>query len=62
MRVAEAGPAGDVARFVPVEMLRDSPDGVWVAGLADVARVITSGQDYVTDGTPLAVTLEEPGA
>ena len=62
VRVAEAGPAGDVARFVPVEMLRDSPDGVWVAGLADVARVITSGQDYVTDGTPLAVTLEEPGA
>ena len=62
VRIAEAGAEGDVARFVPVEMLRDSPDGVWVAGLPDLARVITTGQDYVTDGTRIAVTLEEPGA
>ncbi|MCB1358822.1 MAG: efflux RND transporter periplasmic adaptor subunit, partial [Maritimibacter sp.] len=62
VRVAEDGAEGDVARFLPVEMLRDSPDGVWVAGLPEVARVITTGQDYVTDGTPLAVTLAEPGA
>lgn len=62
VRVAEATADGDVARFVPVVMLRDSPEGVWVAGLPDIARVITTGQDYVTDGTPLSVTLEEPDA
>lgn len=62
VRIAEATGSGDVARFVPVEMLRDSPEGVWVTGLPDSARVITTGQDYVTDDTPLSVTLEEPGA
>jgi len=49
----------DIARFAAVEMLRDSPEGVWVAGLPDVARVIVEGQDYVTDGVPVAVTLRE---
>ncbi len=62
VRVAEGTGSGDVARFVPVDMLRDSPEGVWVAGLPDLARVITTGQDYVTDGTAISVTLEEPGA
>ncbi len=62
VRVAEGGETGDVARFVPVEMLRDTPEGVWLTGLPDVARVIVSGQDYVIDGTAIAVTIEEPGA
>ncbi len=62
VRVAEASEAGDVARFIPVEMLRDSPDGVWLAGLPDRARVIVTGQDYVRDGVAISVTMREPGA
>lgn len=61
VRIAEAGADGDIARFVPVELLRDSREGIWVAGLPATARVIVTGQDYVTDGVPLAVTLEESG-
>jgi multidrug efflux system membrane fusion protein len=53
---------GDIARFVEVEMLRDSVDGVWVAGLDDIATVIVVGQDYVKDGVPLVVTLRESGS
>lgn len=53
---------GDIARFVEVEMLRDSVDGVWVAGLDDSATVIVVGQDYVKDGVPLVVTLRESGS
>ncbi|PIE11170.1 MAG: efflux transporter periplasmic adaptor subunit [Rhodobacterales bacterium] len=41
------------ARFAPVSLLRDSVDGVLVAGLPDPARVITVGQEYVTDGVPV---------
>ena len=41
---------GDVARFVPVTLLRDTVDGVWVEGLPQSAAVIVRGQEYVTDG------------
>lgn len=61
VRIAVAESAGHVARFVPVELLRDTRDGVWIAGLDDTADVIVSGQDYVTDGVAVAVTYRESG-
>ncbi len=62
VRIAVADGDGDVARFAPVELLRDSPEGVWVAGLPEVARVIVVGQNYVTDGVAIAVTMQEGGS
>lgn len=53
---------GDVARFVPVDMLRDSVEGVWVSGLPESVTVIVVGQDYVKDGVPVDVTLRESGS
>ncbi|WP_424942862.1 efflux RND transporter periplasmic adaptor subunit [Aliiroseovarius crassostreae] len=50
------------AGFVPVEMVRDSRDGVWVTGLDDTATVIVIGHHYVTDGVLLDVTLRETGS
>lgn len=47
------------ARFVPLRVLRDTAQGVWVAGLPDTARVIVTGQEYVVDGVLLEVTLRE---
>ena len=44
------------ARFAPVTLLRDTLDGVLVTGLPESATVITVGQDYVTDGTPITVS------
>ncbi|MEM7498908.1 MAG: efflux RND transporter periplasmic adaptor subunit [Pseudomonadota bacterium] len=38
------------ARFVPVRVVRDTADGVWVAGLPDRAEVIVVGQEFVRDG------------
>ncbi|PZX17604.1 multidrug efflux system membrane fusion protein [Palleronia aestuarii] len=49
----------DTARFAPVRLLRDAPEGVYVAGLDDRVRVIVVGQEYVNDGTPVDVTLRE---
>ncbi len=45
------------ARFAPVTFLRDEPGGLWVSGLPESADVIVVGQDYVTEGSALAVTL-----
>ncbi|MBS8227869.1 efflux RND transporter periplasmic adaptor subunit [Vannielia litorea] len=47
------------ARFAPVSVLRDTVDGIWVTGLPEEARVITRGQEYVVEGVPVKVTLEE---
>lgn len=42
--------------FVPVKLLSDSADGVWVAGLPETVRVIIVGQEYVIHGQKVRVT------
>ncbi len=41
------------ASFAPIELVRDSQDGVLVTGLPEAAEIITVGQEYVTDGVPV---------
>jgi multidrug efflux system membrane fusion protein len=55
VRIVEDG----IVRFVPVRMLRDTANGVWLSGLPEVADVITVGQEFVTDGVEVQVTYEE---
>ena len=49
---------GDIARFLPVGILRDTIDGIWVTGLPETVDVIVVGQEYVTDGVPVIPTLQ----
>ncbi|MDA7426554.1 efflux RND transporter periplasmic adaptor subunit [Thalassococcus lentus] len=51
--------ADGLALFNPVKLLRDTRDGVWVTGLPDQVDVITVGQEFVTDGVPVAPSFEE---
>ncbi|SRR5579885_1608813 len=39
-----------VVHFVPVEIVSDNPEGMWVTGLPNRLTVITVGQEFVTDG------------
>jgi multidrug efflux system membrane fusion protein len=55
LRVAVDG----MAAFAPVELLRDTPEGVYLAGLPERVEVITVGQEYVSDGVPLRVAYED---
>jgi multidrug efflux system membrane fusion protein len=50
---------GDIAQFMPVSVLRDTVDGIWVSGLPDTVDVIVVGQEYVTEGVPVVPTYEE---
>lgn len=50
---------GDVARFMPVSVLRDTVDGIWVSGLPQTVSVIVVGQEYVVDGVAVAPTYRE---
>lgn len=36
--------------FLPVQVISDGPDGMWIAGLPDKVTVITVGQEFVADG------------
>ncbi len=51
-----------VARFLPVALLADDRDGVWIGGLPDAIDLIVVGGEYVTDGTPVDVSMVSPGA
>lgn len=50
---------GNIARFLPVGVLRDTIDGMWVTGLPETVDVIVVGQEYVTDGVPVIPTMQE---
>lgn len=39
-----------ISKFVPVTIITDQADGIWVAGLPAQVDIITLGQEYVTDG------------
>jgi multidrug efflux system membrane fusion protein len=47
--------------FVPVTLLRDTPNGVWLTGLPDEAEVIVIGQEYVTEGVRVDPVYQELG-
>lgn len=40
----------DVVQFVPITLLKDTTDFLWVSGLPDKIRLITVGQEFVTKG------------
>lgn len=47
------------AKFLPVTVLRDTAEGIYVTGLPDQVDVITVGQEFVTDGVIVAPSFEE---
>ena len=51
--------ADQTAAFAPVNLLRDTAQGVWVSGLDDKVDVIVVGQEYVEDGVPVIPTYRE---
>ncbi len=51
----------NITGFAPVSILRDTPEGIWVAGLPDKVDVIVLGHEYVIAGVKLDVTYREAG-
>ena len=54
----------DIVRFVPIKILSDSTEGLWVSGLKDGQRLIVVGHEYVKAGQKVqAVSVTaKPGA
>ncbi|MEL7029071.1 MAG: efflux RND transporter periplasmic adaptor subunit [Pseudomonadota bacterium] len=47
---------GDVVQFAPIQILSDTPDGAWISGLPQSARIITVGQEFVEEGQKVLVS------
>ena len=53
--------SNNIVHFLPVRIISDGPDGMWVAGLPNRVQVITVGQEFVTNGEKVKVVLEKSG-
>ena len=42
--------ADDIVEFMPIKLLKDTPDYLWVGGLPEAVRIITVGQEFVIVG------------
>jgi multidrug efflux system membrane fusion protein len=52
---------GDKVAFVPVSVVDDQQQFMWVAGVTDGARVIVQGQDFVREGQVVeAIDAQQP--
>ena len=47
----------DTVGFTAIELLDDTPQGLWIAGLPDDARVIVAGQEFVKPGERVTVEV-----
>ncbi len=50
---------GGIVGFAPVTILRDTANGIWVAGLPDTVNVIVTGHEYVIKGVHVDATYRE---
>ncbi|WP_170770407.1 efflux RND transporter periplasmic adaptor subunit [Ruegeria lacuscaerulensis] len=48
--------AGNIVAFQPIQLLRDTSEGVWVDGLPETVDIIVIGQEFVTAGVKVAPT------
>jgi membrane fusion protein, multidrug efflux system len=56
VRIVEAD---TTVRFVPVTIIADGADGVWVSGLPEKVTIITVGQEFVTPGQKVQPVWEK---
>ena len=59
VRHVSQGENGPEAAFAEVRVVRDTLDGFWVSGLPETIDIIVVGQDFVTAGTPIKVTMRD---
>ncbi|WP_170382666.1 efflux RND transporter periplasmic adaptor subunit [Ruegeria atlantica] len=51
--------AGSIVDFMPIKLLRDTAEGIWVNGLPETADVIVVGQEFVTQGVKVKPTYRD---
>jgi multidrug efflux system membrane fusion protein len=49
----------NIVRFVPIRLLKDTPEYLWIAGLPDQVQIITVGQEFVVPGQTVKPVVSE---
>ncbi len=57
IRIVEDG----TVKFFPITIAGNNPDGLWVKGLPDQIQLIIIGQNFVTEGQKVRVSVEGEG-
>ena len=47
-------------RFLPVQVVRDTPQGMWVTGLPESVDIIVVGQEFVSEGVAVVASFRDP--
>ena len=47
----------NIVHFVNIQIIEDTPEGIWVGGLPNLATVITVGQEYVMNGQEIEIQM-----
>jgi len=53
--------ANNIVEFHPIQVVRETTDGVWVTGLPPEINLITVGQEYVADGDKVETVPDDFG-
>ncbi len=48
-----------IVHFHPIEIIDDDLRGIWVTGLPDLVKVITAGQNFVSEGEEVHIAKEQ---
>ena len=46
----------DTVKFIPIDILEDSEDGIWVTGVPDKIQLIIQGQGFVENNQKVLVS------
>ncbi len=46
----------NAVQFIPVKIIEDTQDGVWVTGIPNLTKIIVLGQGFVENGQNVQVT------
>lgn len=49
----------NIVRFMPIRLLKDTPEYLWISGLPEQVQIITVGQDFVVPGQVVKPVLSE---
>ena len=57
MLLSDAGSLGvrvvnddDIVEFIPIKIIEDTQDGIWITGIQNSSNLIVRGQGYVENG------------
>ena len=49
----------NIAKFLKIQIIEDTADGIWVVGLPEQTILITVGQEYVIDGQKINTQIDQ---